>query len=210
MSLKHLLTLALGIALLMASSRVRAADNPPTTAPTPMAPLNIGTASIQEIFDALQETQQIKASLDDRQKQLKLQADKMDQDIKNLQADLDVMKQDSPQYTAKSQDIVKAKINLDVFLQTNNADVEHQNKLQLKRVFSEIQEAVRKVAMAEGYDLIIDVVMPDLPPDAAMDSVHPDQLSLLINQRTVLYNDKKHDISRDVIVQMNADFAKSH
>jgi Skp family chaperone for outer membrane proteins len=198
------LTLALGVALLLPLSGARGADGP-TTAP---ASIRIGTASVQDIFDHLDETRKIKAALDDRQQQVKQQAQDLNKKIQDLQTDMSLATKNSRQYADDSQAMVKDKIDLEVLIQTTNADIEQQNKVQLKRVFDEIRAAVQAVAKADGYNLIIDIVTPELPSDADLDSVHPDQLSLIINQRTVLYTDGTNDISREVEAKMNADFAK--
>jgi Skp family chaperone for outer membrane proteins len=210
MSFKCSLTLALGVALVLPLNRVRGADAPTTIPSGQPDTMKIGVASVQVIFDNLEETKQIKAKLDDHQQQLKLQAEEMNKNIQNLTTDQNLAKKDSAQYATDSQAIVKAKIELDILVQESNADIEHQNKIQLKHVFDEIQLAVATVAKADGYDLIIDAVTPDLPGDADLDSVHTDQLSLIINQRTILYSDQKNDISREVIAQMNSDFARQH
>jgi Skp family chaperone for outer membrane proteins len=198
-------SLALAAAVLIPMTHARA--DAPTTGPSPLI---IGTANVQAIFDNLDETKEIKAKLDARQQQVKLQAEDIENNIKHLTGDMDNLKKDSAQYAADAQTVVKDKIDLEVLVQTTNADIEHENKAQLKRVFDEIKAAVEKVAQADGYDLIIDIVTPDLPSDADLDSVHPDQLSLVINQRTILYQspNKKNDVSREVELMMNSDFNK--
>ena len=205
MSFKHSVSLALAAAVLIPMTHARA--DAPTTGPSPLI---IGTANVQAIFDILDETKEIKAKLDARQQQVKLQAEDIENNIKHLTGDMDNLKKDSAQYAADAQTVVKDKIDLEVLVQTTNADIEHENKAQLKRVFDEIKAAVEKVAQADGYDLIIDIVTPDLPSDADLDSVHPDQLSLVINQRTILYQspNKKNDVSREVELMMNSDFNK--
>jgi Skp family chaperone for outer membrane proteins len=205
MSFKHSVSLALAAAVLIPMTHARA--DAPTTGPSPLI---IGTANVQAIFDNLDETKEIKAKLDARQQQVKLQAEDIENNIKHLTGDMDNLKKDSAQYAADAQTVVKDKIDLEVLVQTTNADIEHENKAQLKRVFDEIKAAVEKVAQSDGYDLIIDIVTPDLPSDADLDSVHPDQLSLVINQRTILYQspNKKNDVSREVELMMNSDFNK--
>jgi len=75
-------------------------------------------------------------------------------------------------------------------------------KLQTRRLFEKIEQAVSEVARQRGYDLVLTDRRPELPED--MDRLSMEQLLSAIQARTVLYAGEKADISNDVLALLDA------
>ena len=72
----------------------------------------------------------------------------------------------------------------------------------MKALFEKIEQATREVAEAAKIDLVIVEQRVDLPAD--LDQINVDQLRGLINQRTVLFNNGRLDITNDVLARVDA------
>ena len=119
-----------------------------------------------------------------------------------LKAARDALKVDSPQYQERNAELLKASIEYESWGKINEANIQRDQKLQMRRLFEKIEQGVAEVAKKNGYDLVLTDQHPDLPDD--VDQINLDQLRTLINSRNVIYTSEKIDISSDVLAVLDA------
>ena len=162
----------------------------------------IAVANTARIFSEMQELKDLQVKLQSEQKLLTgVNGEKRDK-LNALKAARDALKVDSPQYQDKNAELLKAAIEYESWAKINDADMQRNQKLQMRRLFEKIEQAVGEVAKQKGYDLVITDQRPDLPDD--LDKLTLDQLRALINSRNVLYAGEKIDISNDVLALLDA------
>jgi Skp family chaperone for outer membrane proteins len=168
------------------------------------APARVGIVNPAAIFTSMQETKDLKVKLEQDQKNLQAELQSRQQKVKDLQAARDLLKPDSPQYQQADQDLLKGAIEFDTWSKIQQAQLQGNQKQQMKLLFDKIVAATSEVAQAKGYDIIIADQRPDLPENLAPMSV--EQLRAAINQRNVLYMNPKMDISNDVVAALDAKY----
>lgn len=162
----------------------------------------IAVANTAHIFSEMQELKDLRAKLQSEQKLLAGVSNEKQDKLKAMKAARDALKADSPQYQDKNAELLKAAIEYESWGKINEADVQRNQKLQMRRLFEKIEQAVAEVAKQKGYDLVITDQHPDLPDE--VDQVSLDQLRTMINSRNVLYTGEKIDISNDVLAVLDA------
>ncbi len=162
----------------------------------------IAVANTARIFSEMQELKDLRVKLQSEQKLLAgVNTEKRDK-LSALKSARDALKVDSPQYQDKNAELMKAAVEYEAWGKINEANVQRDQKLQMRRLFEKIEQAVAEVAKQKGYDLVVTDQRPDLPDD--VDQLTLDQLRALINSRNVLYANEKADISNDVLALLDA------
>jgi Skp family chaperone for outer membrane proteins len=162
----------------------------------------IAVANTARIFSEMQELKDLRVKLQSEQKLLAgVSSEKRDK-LNALKAARDALKSDSPQYQDKNAELLKAAVEYEAWGKINEANVQRDQKLQMRRLFEKIEQAVAEVAKQKGYDLVITDQHPDIPDD--VDQITLDQLRTLINSRNVLYTGEKIDLSNDVLAVLDA------
>ena len=82
------------------------------------------------------------------------------------------------------------------------ADLERQQKMQMKAIFDRITESIGQVASSRQIDLVIAGVRPELPDN--LDQINTNDLRARLISRNVLFSVPQVDISNDVIAAMDA------
>ncbi len=167
----------------------------------------IATANPGKIFNDMQETNDLKQKLDADQKDLNAQQKAKEDEVTGLNAALKQLQPGSPQYNDKRKELIQKAVELDTWKKVTQAQVQDQQKFQMKALFDKIADAVKAVATQQKLDLVITETNVDFPQD--MDQINLDQLRALINQRNVMYSSGKLDISAQVTAKLDADY-KSH
>lgn len=162
----------------------------------------IAVANTARIFSEMQELKDLRVKLQSEQKLLAGVSVEKQEKLKALKAARDALKVDAPQYQDKNAELLKAAVEYEAWGKINEANVQRDQKLQMRRLFEKIEQAVAEVAKQKGYDLVITDQHPDLPDD--LDQVTLDQLRTMINSRNVLYMGEKIDISNDVLAVLDA------
>jgi Skp family chaperone for outer membrane proteins len=160
------------------------------------------------VFGEMQETKDLKQKIENQQKQLKAEIDARQGKVKDLQAQRDLLKPDSPQFTTADQTFMKEAIEFDTWSKITQAQLQGEQKQQMKSLFDKIVQATDEVAKAKGIDLVFADQRPDLPENLA--AINVDQLRAILNGRNILsINEKKVDISQDVIANLDAKYKSS-
>ncbi|MGA2583335.1 MAG: OmpH family outer membrane protein [Tepidisphaeraceae bacterium] len=182
--------------LLLAAAPVRADDTSP----------KIAFCSTGKVLTSLQEFKDLsdKAKQDEAQ----LQKDQVTKkaDVDQMQSQLSLLVPDSPEYAAKSQEVLKAEIEYDSWLKLSEANLQTTLNAQTRALFEKMQTTIKTISAARGFDLVLASNEPNLD-QIDLSTVNNNQLSGLLLQVQVLFGDPKLDITQDVINQMDKDYA---
>jgi Skp family chaperone for outer membrane proteins len=166
--------------------------------------VKVGVCNPARVFGEMQETKDLKQKLENDRKSIEAEVNAKQQKVKDLQAQRDLLKPDSPQYAKADQDFMQEAIQFDTWSKITQAQLQGQQKQQMKALFDKIVAATGQVAQQKGFDLILADQRPDLPENLAAISV--DQLRAILNGRNVLFNNQKVDISGDVVAALDAQY----
>jgi Skp family chaperone for outer membrane proteins len=169
--------------------------------------LHIATANPAKIFTDMQETKDLKEKLENDNKDLLNQEKTQQQAIQDLNTVLKQLTPGSQQYNAKRKELIQKAVELDTWKKVNQAQMQDQQKLQMKLLFDKITEATKAVAEAKKLDLVLAETNVDFPQD--LDQINVDQLRNVINQRNILFKKDGMDISAEITAKLDADY-KAH
>ena len=91
------------------------------------------------------------------QKTLQDTAFQKQQKVKSLQEQRDNLRTDSPQYADKDKELQTAKIDLEVWAQIQQAEVQRTNKMQTKALFDKIEAAAKADERTPAKFLLIQI-----------------------------------------------------
>jgi Skp family chaperone for outer membrane proteins len=176
-----------------------------TSAARAQAPITkVAIANPVKIFNDIQETNDLKAKMESDRKSLEATDLQKRTKLNDLKTARDALKPDSPQYGDRNKELLQASIDYEVWGRLTQADIQRQQKQQIKSLYDKITAAITEVAIKRGIELVIAEQRPEFPPD--LDQLNLDQLKLLINQRNVLFSTALVDISPEVITTMDAKY----
>ena|ERR1700733_1460632 len=167
-------------------------------------PPKIAVANPAKIFNELQETKDLKAKMDDDGKTLQSTDAEKRQKLKDLQAARDTLKEGTPQYDDQNKQLMQASVDYEVWNRLQTAELQRQQKMQIKNLFEKITAATGEIAKQRGIDLVISEEQPEFPDN--IDQINVDQLRQIIAERNVLYDSGALDISSSVIASMDAKY----
>jgi Skp family chaperone for outer membrane proteins len=164
----------------------------------------IATANPARIFNEIQETKDLQAkfnadlgTLNEQRKQKELQ-------INDTKAARDSLKPDTAQWSERNQELVRLAVEYEAWQKIVQADLERQQKMQMRAIFDRITETVGQVATTRQIDLVIAEVRPELPE--SLDQMNTNDLRARLISRNVLFSVPQVDISNDVIAAMDAKY----
>lgn len=184
------LTLVVALALNLSPARAQSAQ-----------PTKVATANPAKVFQQLQETTDLKAAIENKLKVFEQQKFEKQQKLKELEAQRNLLKPDAPAYQDKQRELLQASMEFQVWGQMFQADLQREQKMQMKTLFDKITASVTEVATQKGIDLVIAEQRPELDN---IDQLNIDQVRALLSTRNVLFSVPQIDISNDVIAAMDA------
>lgn len=166
--------------------------------------LKVAVCNPARIFNEMKETKDLKEKMEVQGKDLQNQENAKKTELDALQAKLKMLNAGSPQHDEAQKELIKKAIEYDTWKKINQAQVQQDQKLSMKILFDKITAATEAVAKEAGLDLVIAETNVEFPDIGA---INVDQLRALINQRNVIFNSGKLDISPKVIAKLDADYA---
>ena len=194
---RSLLVAAAGLSLCLGGATVARAQEAG-------APAKVAVVNPARCFAEMQETKDLKAKLENDQKQLKAEVEQRQGKVKDLQAQRDLLKQDSPQYKQADETFMKEAIEFDTWSKITQAQLQGQQKQQMKSLFDKIVAATQEVAQQRGIDLVIADQRPDLPENLA--AINVEQLRGILNGRNIMFASQRVDLSQEVIAALDAKY----
>jgi Skp family chaperone for outer membrane proteins len=199
LSRRSLIGFALTAVALVLPARFAAADN--HDAP------RIGTVNTAKVFTDMMETKDLRQKMDSDAKAIKDEGERREKALQELQKKRDLFNEGSTDYDKANKDLVEQAIATRAWQELTKAEVLRQQKMQMRNLFNKIEEATKDVATAKKLDLVFVDQKMELPTDAkTMEQITADQLRQLINQRTIIFNNGRLDITNEVLAAVDAKY----
>jgi outer membrane protein len=164
----------------------------------------VGVVNPARIFQDMQETKDLKQKLENDRATLEKEVQSRQNKVKDLLAARDLLKPDSAQYAEADQKFMQEAIQFDTWSKITQAQLQGQQKQQMKVLFDKIVSTTQEVAQQRQIDLVVADQRPDLPENLAQ--VNVEQLRAILNGRNIMYMSPKVDISGDVIAALDAKY----
>jgi len=196
-SRRSLCTLALSVAALVLPARFAAAQDAP----------RIAVVNPAKVFNEMQETKDLKQAMEQNGQAIKAEGQKRQQEVEEAKKKRMLFNEGTEDFNKASKDLIEKAIALQTWQELIKQDLQRQQKTQMSTLFKKIEDATKEVAAAKKLDLVIVEQKTDLPSDPnMMDQINVDQLRALINQRTVMFNNGKYDITNEVLAAVDAKY----
>lgn len=167
-------------------------------------PVTIAICNPARIFQDMQETNDLRQSMEAEGKSFMQKDNEWKQKLRDLQSARDQLKSDSPQYAQRNQELLKTATEYEVWQKLTQADVQRNQKMRMKALFDKIQDAVSEIAEQKGFDIVLAEQKPEVPDN--IDAINVDQLRAILNGRNILYHTARVDISNDVIALLDSKY----
>ncbi|MCE9591791.1 MAG: OmpH family outer membrane protein [Planctomycetes bacterium] len=164
-------------------------------------PTAIGVVDVEKVFNTLAEKMQIEADLNTRQENLKKERDSREKELRDLKKDLEVLNASNPAFKTKQEELEKKVFDLQAWAQWQTNMLSRENRLQITGLYNKITSAAGKVAKDSGYDVVL-----FKEPAADFGNVTPEQLSMALRSRKVLWTAEDLDLTEQVVQAMNNDY----
>lgn len=172
-----------------------------------MAPARIAIANPARIFNDMAETNDLKARLEAERVRLEETERQKRQAIQALQERRAMLRPDSPQFADVNREFAQAAIEFEVWGRLTQADIQRNQRDQMRRLFDKIQTATARVAQQRGFDIVLADQRPELPEN--LEQLNVEQVRTLINQRNILFASPAVDLSADVTAALDAEYRGS-
>lgn len=171
----------------------------------PAAAQKIAVVNIPECSDKYEQRDVLEAGFEKEQRDLIASRNAAEA---GLNAELEELnrnfRRESPEFQDREREIAMKKTQAEFDLERKRKSIEARMASSLRRIYDDIALAVKEVAEAKGYDLVIAV--EQLPEQAA-------ETPAMVRQQIVLqkavYWDKNIDITQDVIARLTEMFKAS-
>ena len=198
-SRRSLCALVLSAAAVMLPARFASAQDGP----------HIGIVNPAKVFNEMQETKDLKQKMESDRQAIQAEAKRRADDLEEAKKARALFTEGSEDFNKKNQEMIRKAVELQVWQEMIKADLARQQKSQMSSLFKKIEDATKDVATAKKLDIVIVEQKIDLPTDPnTMDQINVDQLRSLINQRTVMFNNGKYDITNEVLAAVDAKYRK--
>jgi Skp family chaperone for outer membrane proteins len=168
------------------------------------APTKVAVANTARILNDLQQTKDLNQKIQNDLKALEAERAGREQKVKDLQAARDMVKPDAPQYQEANKQWLQARMEYEIWIQLQRANLEREQKMQMSALFRKIEQTVAEVATQKGIDIVIAEQRTEVPDN--LDAINVDQLRAVIGQRNVLFHAPQTDITNDIITSMDAKY----
>lgn len=129
-------------------------------------------------------------------------------ELQEMQKKRDVNdRQGSQQWIDDTNAIDEKMAGLDTWAKVTDRQLTRWQKQRLKEINDHIADAAAQVAQGQHLDLVLCDQALEIGPN--MDLVSPDRLTMALTTRTVLFANKKADITQEVLTQAEAISAKA-
>jgi Skp family chaperone for outer membrane proteins len=171
--------------------------------------LSIGVVNTTRVLRTMQETKKLDGDFRAQQSNLGQQQHQKEAEIEDLQKHRDTnLKPASQQWNDETESIDRKRAELEVWKQMSTVQLQRSYKVSLKGIYDHIAAAAEQVALQQHLDLVIADQTPEIGPDLEAADVRSLQAALAA--RAVLFSDKKADITDDVLIAVEANYAKQN
>jgi Skp family chaperone for outer membrane proteins len=169
------------------------------------AQIRIGTCNVAKVFDSLDERKAIEMSMKSNATTHNTEVARRRKAIEDLGAQREELKPESPLYQQKTEELVQAATQLEVITKLKEMELLKLEKQHTARLYDQIRAACKQAAAAHNLDLVV----AERPPESSreMARLSPDQLRLLLSTSEVLYANNQVDLTEEITLMLNKQFA---
>ena len=190
---RPLLALALGaLAACFAATPATAQDAP-----------RIATVNPAKVFSEMQETKDLKQKMESDRKTITDEGQRRGTEVEDAKKKRALFNEGTEDFNKANKEYLEKVIAAQAWQELIKQDLARQQKSQMKNLFEKIEAATKEVATARKIDLVLVDQKSDWPD---LDTINVDQLRGLINQRTVLFNNGRFDITNEVLAAVDAKY----
>lgn len=198
---------ALGISVLVAAGALAAAGQ--TAAPAAPAPAAQGSTlavvNVVDLFNNLKEKTDGDAVIENLKDGYDKEGLKRKDEITRLQNELDkptVFKPGTPEYAKEQDDLLQKTYDLDSYSNFVNAKLQLELRLRTASLYHKINDAVADYAKANHIVMVFVADSADIEKAPSMDD-----LKQFVRTRKLMYYDPRFDITQQIIIKMNTEYA---
>jgi Skp family chaperone for outer membrane proteins len=169
------------------------------------AQTNVGVCNPNKVFDKLDEKKVILEQMQQRKGRIEAEAKQRQAEAREIEQQRKDMRPGTPQWEEKNNLLMQKAVEFEVWGKLQQANMARQEKQLVVDLYNKIRNATATVAKAKNLDIVFAERRPELPEN--MDQLTPEQVRALISQHDVLFMLPKVDITDDVVLQLNKDFA---
>ena len=164
----------------------------------------IAVVNPAKVFNEMQETKDLKQKMEADRKTITDEGQRRGQEVEDAKKRRALFNEGTEDFNKANKEYLEKVISAQAWQELIKADLQRQQKSQMKNLFEKIEQATKEVAQAKKIDIVIVEQKTDLPSD--LDQINVDQLRGLINQRTILFNNGRFDITNDVLAAVDAKY----
>ena len=167
------------------------------------ADVKIAVVNPIKVLNSLAETQDLNKSMESEQATFKADGETRQQKLKDLTAQRDQVKPESPQYVDMTKQLTQARADLQAWAQTKQQDMQRGFRDKAKRMNDKINAAIKQIAQDKKIDLVLADQKPELT-DQQMETMQPQQIMGVLFGRNILFNTDGMDLTQEVIAKLDA------
>ncbi len=161
---------------------------------------------MESLFDGLNERAVAKTEIDALEADIRAQAASREAQIKGMEEELqDII--DDARREPLTDEIALKKLNLKFWVEQALAELEVEKALRLRLLYINIKKAIKDLAEAEEYDIIVlddSIEEPTFERDSRIPAQAQVQQQIITSK--ILYLESSFDITDDLIMRMNNAF----
>ncbi|MCH8004671.1 MAG: OmpH family outer membrane protein [Planctomycetes bacterium] len=169
-------------------------------------PPNMAAVRMESLFDGLNERAVAKTEIDALEADIRAQAASREAQIKGMEEELqDII--DDARREPLTDEIALKKLNLKFWVEQALAELEVEKALRLRLLYINIKKAIKDLAEAEEYDIIVlddSIEEPTFERDSRIPAQAQVQQQIITSK--ILYLESSFDITDDLIMRMNNAF----
>ena len=168
-------------------------------------PPRIATVNPAKVFSEMQETKDLKQKMEADRKTITDEGQRKGAEVEDAKKRRALFNEGTDDFNKANKEYLEKVIAAQAWQELIKQDLQRQQKSQMKTLFEKIEAATKEVATAKKIDLVFVDQKTEFPD---LDSINVDQLRGIINQRTVLFNNGRFDITNDVLAAVDAKYKK--
>ena len=165
----------------------------------------IATVNPAKVFSEMQETKDLKQKMEADRKTITDEGQRKGAEVEDAKKRRALFNEGTDDFNKANKEYLEKVIAAQAWQELIKQDLQRQQKSQMKSLFEKIEAATKEVATAKKIDLVVVDQKTEFPD---LDSINVDQLRGIINQRTVLFNNGRFDITNDVLAAVDAKYKK--
>jgi Skp family chaperone for outer membrane proteins len=161
----------------------------------------VAVVDVQRAFESLTERGEVEARLKAKAAQLEREDQQKQEELKKIQADIEILAAGSPDRLKKEEDLERKVVALQVWRQVENNRLNRERAVQTESLYRKILDACGRVAQTNGAQLVM-----FKESEVNFSGARPDALPTLIQVRKVLWSAKELDLTDQTIQLMNNEY----